>query len=203
MPDKDRGAHPLSPASSRPTRGVDGRAAAAVLLLTTATLVPNHSQSHAATPPCRHAGLFLTRPPLPARLNHHEGERQGNLSRLEKLALHARLYFTRNPDDQVPPCTVNSPRAVLSTVPCASAGSAFLSALRQSGRRAHPSHVFSSLSRSLKTTLHHQVSNRPAGLSTSGAESMPRSAPLFMSQPGPSAAVAAIRPKTPRCVPVE
>jgi len=90
--------------------------------------MPNHSQSHPATPP---RGPIFDSPP-PARLDHHES----SLSESVKTTCqgsgssrpHARLDFTRNPDDQpdqVPPCTVNSPKTVLSTVPCTSAGSAF------------------------------------------------------------------------------
>ena len=80
-----------------------------VLLLTTARLVPNHSQSHAATPPRR--PIFDS--PLRARLDHHERERESVKATCQgsrSSRSHARLDLTRNPDGHVPPCTVNSPK---------------------------------------------------------------------------------------------
>jgi len=60
----------------------------------------------------------------------------------EARAPHARLDFTRNPDEHVPPCTVNSPKARTKD---GTLHLSFLSALRQSGRRGPPFTCLSSL----------------------------------------------------------
>ena len=108
------GRAPLSPAPSRPTRGVDGRAAADY----SKTRAESQSEPR-ATPPRR--PIFDS--PLPARLGHHEREteRQGNLSRLKKLALPCTTRPYQKPGRPCPAVHRELSEAVLSTVPCTSA----------------------------------------------------------------------------------
>ena len=145
---------PLSPAPSRP-RGVDGRA---VLLLTTATEQQLCRITVRATPPPRHAGLFLTRPLPQGWTTMKVPSQRASRQPVKAQEARAPMHDSTLPETRTTSLT-RSRRAPSTLRSCAKYGTlhlswlSFLSALRQSGRRAHPSHVFSSLSRSLKTSL--------------------------------------------------